>query len=79
MKRDIAFLVFFLALFLLAAWMLTRHLDRPTVYISVDTGKCVRAYGPNGPMLCKDAMKGSYEKIFVDDSKSRLGRKNKNN
>ncbi len=49
--------------------VLVGYLDRPTVEVSVDTHECVKAYGPNGPMSCIEAMKGSYEKIWVDPKK----------
>lgn len=45
---------------------LTQYLDRPTVEVSVDTGHCVRAYGPNGALSCKEVMSRSHETIFVD-------------
>lgn len=42
------------------------YLDRPTVEVSVDTGHCVRAYGPKGPMSCRDAMNQIHEQVSVD-------------
>ena len=42
------------------------YFDRPVVEVSVDTGKCVHAYGPMGSMSCAEAMKGVYEKVVVD-------------
>ncbi|HAS85108.1 MAG TPA: hypothetical protein DCS23_03510 [Candidatus Yonathbacteria bacterium] len=45
------------------------YLDRPTVEISVDTGHCVRAYGPNGPMTCEEAMSGLHEQVLVNPKK----------
>lgn len=54
-----------IALFSTIIFVGSRVLDRPTVEISVDTGHCVRAYGPNGPMSCEDAMNGDYESVIV--------------
>ncbi|OIP66076.1 MAG: hypothetical protein COV32_03255 [Candidatus Yonathbacteria bacterium CG10_big_fil_rev_8_21_14_0_10_43_136] len=48
---------------------LEAYLDRPTVEVSVDTGHCVRAYGPNGPMTCEEAMSGSHEQVPVGSKK----------
>lgn len=61
--------VVFVALFSTIIFAGVRILDRPTVEFSVDTGHCVRAYGPNGPMSCKDAMSGDYERVIVDPKK----------
>ncbi len=41
------------------------YLDQPIVEISVGTGECARAYGPNGSIPCDIAMKDIYEKIWV--------------
>lgn len=46
------------------------YLDRPTVEVSIDTGHCVRAYGPKGPMPCADALAGRYEKVIVSPQHS---------
>ncbi|HBH71711.1 MAG: hypothetical protein UU88_C0002G0001 [Parcubacteria group bacterium GW2011_GWC1_42_11] len=62
-KKSFAVVVVLFAIVYLG---LGAYLDRPTVEVSVDTGHCVRAYGPNGPMPCDDATSGSYEKVFVD-------------
>lgn len=58
--------VVIVVLFSISYLGLGAYLDRPTVEVSIDTGHCVRAYGPKGPMSCKEAMNGSYEKVFVD-------------
>lgn len=42
------------------------YLDRPTVEVSIDTGHCVRAYGPKGPISCRDAMNQVHEQVIVD-------------
>ncbi|MBI5078315.1 MAG: hypothetical protein HZB11_03070 [Candidatus Yonathbacteria bacterium] len=59
-------LIIFVTLFVFVLWNISVYLDRPTVEVSVNTGKCLRAYGPHGPMPCKEAMKGRYEKVIVD-------------
>ncbi len=46
--------------------LLGAYLDRPTVEVDVGTRMCVRAYGPHGELSCADAMRGAYERVFVD-------------
>ena len=64
--------VFVVVLFGLALVGVRHYLDRPTVEVDVSTGACVRAYGPKGPMPCKDAMSVRHEEVHVQDSKKSL-------
>lgn len=57
--------VFFVAWY----FVLSEYLDRPTVEISIETNACVRAYDPDGPMSCAEAMKVRHEVIYVDYQK----------
>ncbi len=59
-------LIIFVTLFALLFQGIRAYFDRPMVEVSVVTGKCLRAYGPKGPMSCDVAMKSSYEKVIVD-------------
>lgn len=63
-------MAFIMAAALLTMWyfVLGAYLDLPTVEISVETNTCIRAYGPDGPIPCEDAMEKSHEVIYVDDS-----------
>ncbi|MGB2580109.1 MAG: hypothetical protein WBC83_00240 [Minisyncoccia bacterium] len=58
-----------IVLFAVSYLGLGAYLDRPTVEVSIDTGHCVRAYGPKGPMSCKEAMTQVHEQILVDPKK----------
>ncbi len=52
----------------LIAFAVVRYMNLPTVEVSVGSrGECLRAYGPNGPISCHEAMSGSYEKIWVQE------------
>jgi len=58
--------VIVVALFSIWYLILSEYLDRPTVEVSIETGACVRAYGPDGPMPCEEAIKVRHEAIYVD-------------
>lgn len=62
-KKDFVIVV---VLFSIAYMSIGAYLDRSVVEVSVDTGHCVRAYGPKGLMPCADALAGRYEKVIVD-------------
>ena len=65
MKKHLSIVVsVFLAVFFLLT--LGAYFDRPTVEVDFRTNSCVRAYGPHGELSCADAMRGAYERVFVD-------------
>ena len=45
--------------------MVGHTLDRPIVQISMETGKCVKAEGPHGPMSCDQAMSMGHDTMPV--------------
>lgn len=51
------------------------YLDRPTVEVDIETGACLRAYGPKGPMACEQAQKGMHEVVHVDQKGRRSNTK----
>lgn len=67
-RSELKTVDFLLIVVFFTAWYLViaEYLDRPTVEISVKTNTCVRAYGPDGPMSCAEALKVRHEAIYVD-------------